>query len=66
MMTKDGFNKLVNFMNPGAGCLVQRRDHISYIVNIHYFWKNLLLYSQAQIRQTKFIVMMTKEGSTNL
>ena len=65
-MTKEGFNKLVNFMNPGAGCLVQRRDHKSYIVNIHYFWKNLLLYSQAQIRQTKFIVMMTKEGSTNL
>ena len=29
-----------------------------------YFFKNLLLYSQALIRQTKYVVMMTKEGST--
>ena len=29
-----------------------------------YFLKNLLLYSQAEIRQTKYIVMMTMEGST--
>ena len=31
-----------------------------------YFLKNLLLYSQAQIRQTRYIVMMTKKGSTKI
>ena len=31
-----------------------------------YFFKNLLLYSQALIRQTKYVVMMTKEGSTKI
>ena len=30
------------------------------------FLSNLLLYSQAQIRQTKYIVIMTKEGSTKI
>ena len=31
---------------------------------MHYFFKNLLLYSQTLIRQRKYIVMMTKEEST--
>ena len=31
-----------------------------------YFLENLLLYSQAQIGQTKCIIMMTKEGSTKI
>ena len=31
-----------------------------------YFLKNLLLYSQALIRQTKYVVMMTKEESTKI
>ena len=31
-----------------------------------YFLKNLLLYSKALIRQTKYVVMMTKEGSTKI
>ena len=31
-----------------------------------YFLKNLLLYSQALIRQTKYEVMMAKEGSTKI
>ena len=32
-----------------------------------YFSKNLLLYSQEWIRQTKYIVnMMTKDGSTKI
>ena len=30
---------------------------------MHYFFKNFLLYSQALIRQTKNVVMMTKEWS---
>ena len=33
---------------------------------MHYFFKNLLVCSQAQIRQTKYIVMMTKEGCTKI
>ena len=31
-----------------------------------YFLKNRLLYSQVLIRQTKYVVMMTKEGSTKI
>ena len=42
MMTKEGSTELVIFMTPGAGVLVQGCDHIS-----NYFFKNLLLYSQA-------------------
>ena len=31
-----------------------------------YFFKNLFLYSQAYIRHSKYIVMITKEGSTKI
>ena len=31
-----------------------------------YFFKKILLYSQALIRQTKYVVMMTKERSTKI
>ena len=44
MMTKEGSTKTVNFMTPGAGVLVLGCGHISYIVKMHYFFKNLLLY----------------------
>ena len=37
---------------------------ISHIVKMHYFFKNLLPYFQAWIRQSKYIVMMIMEGST--
>ena len=43
-----------------------RCGHTSHIVKMHYFFKLLPLYSQARIRQTKYIVMMTKEGSTKI
>ena len=66
MMTKEGSTKIVNFMTPGSGVLVLGRGHISHIVKLHYFFKNLLLYSQAQIRQTQYKVMMIKEGSTKI
>ena len=33
---------------------------------MHYFFKNLILYSQALIRQTKYVVKMTKEGATKI
>ena len=62
---KEGSTKIVNFMIPWAGVFVLGCGHISHIVKMHYFFKNLL-YSQAMIRQTKYIVMMTKEGSTKI
>ena len=52
-------------MTHGAGVLVLRRGHISYIVKMQYFL-NLLLYSKALNRQTKYIVMMNKERSTKI
>ena len=66
MMTKEGSTRIINFMTPGAGVLVLGRGHISHIVKLHYSFKNLLLYSQALIRQSKYVVMMTKEGSTEI
>ena len=66
MMTKEGSTKIVNFMTPGAGALVLGRGHISHIVKLHYFFKNLLLYFQAQIKQSKCIVMMTQERCTKI
>ena len=46
MMTKEGSIKIVTFMTPGAGVLVLGCGHISHIVKMHYFIKNLL-YPQA-------------------
>ena len=66
MMSKEGSTKIVNFMTPGAGVLVLGRSHINHIMKMHYFFKNLQLYSQAYIRKTKYLVVMTKEGSTNI
>ena len=66
MMTKEWSTKIVNFMTPGVGVLMLVRVHLSHRVKMHYFFKNLLLYSQAYIRQTKYIVMMTKEESTKI
>ena len=39
--------KIVNVMTPEAEVLVLERGRISHIVNMHYSFKNLLLYSQA-------------------
>ena len=47
MIIKEGFTKIVNFMIPGVAVLVLGRGHISHIVKMHYFFSNLLLYSQA-------------------
>ena len=35
-------------------------------VKLVYFFENLLLYSEAYIRQTKCIIVMTKEVSTKI
>ena len=63
MMSKEGSTKIVNFMTPGARVLVLGCGHISHIVKMNYSFKNLLLHSPAWMRQSKYIVMMTKEGS---
>ena len=49
-MTKEMSTKIVNFMTLRTGVLLLGHSHIhvSYIVKIHYFFKNILLYSQAQ------------------
>ena len=64
MITKEGSIKIINFMTSGVCVLVLRCVHLSHTVKMHFFFKNLLLYYQAQIRQTKGIVMRTEEGST--
>ena len=61
MMTKEGSTRVVTFMTPRTGVLVIGWGHISHIVKIHYFFKNLLLHSRAYIRLTKYKVMMTKK-----
>ena len=55
MINKESSTKILTFMTPGAGVLVLGCGHISNIVKMHYFFKNLLLFSQAKIRQTKYI-----------
>ena len=66
MMTTERSTKIVNFMTPGTGVLVLGRGHISHKVKMHDSLKNLFPYSQAWIRQTKYVIMMTKEGSTQI
>ena len=63
MMTKEGS---IQKKKPRAVVFVLGCDHISKRVKMHYSFKNLLFYSQAKIRQTKNIIMMNKEGSTQI
>ena len=65
MMTKEMSTKTV-FHDPRVRGSVLGRGHISHIVKMHYFFKNLLLYSHAYIRQTRYIIMITKEVSTKI
>ena len=65
-MTKEGSTEIVNGITPGAGVLVLGQGHISHIVKLHHFFTNFLLYSQALIRQSKYMVMMTREGFTKI
>ena len=53
-------------MTPGAGVHVLERGHGSHIVKRHYFFKNYLLFSGARFRQSKCIVLMTKEESSKI
>ena len=53
-------------MTPGAQVPVLGHGHKSHIVKLHYFFTNILLYTQALIRQNKYVVMMTNEGSPKI
>ena len=66
MMTKAMFTKFVYFMTPRARVLVLGHVHLHHIGKMHYFFKYLLLYTQEYIRQTKYIVIMTKERFTKI
>ena len=66
MLTKEGSTKIVSFMSPGSVVLVMGHGHISHIVKMHYSLKILHLYFQAMFRKTKYIVMLTKEGSIKI
>ena len=67
IMTMEGSTKIVNFMTPRAGVLVLGRGHLSHIVKVHYFFKkSFSLLSHVLIKQTKYIVMMTKRGCTKI
>ena len=66
---KEEFIKIVNYMymTPRARVLVLECGHISHVVKMHnFFLKSFSPLSQALIRQTKYTVMMTKEGSTKI
>ena len=56
MMTKEGCFKIIDIIILGAGVLVLWCGHMSHIVTLNYFFKNLL-YSGAKFKQTKCIVI---------
>ena len=62
MMTNEGYTNIVNFMTPEAGIFVLGRSHMS--CNEKALFLFFHLYTQAEIRQTRSMVMMTKEEST--
>ena len=66
MMSKEGSSKIVKFMTPREGILVLGCGQISQVVKMHYFFKNLLLFTQAKIRQIESKIIMTKEASTKI
>ena len=45
MISKEESTKIVNFMTPRVGILLLGNGQISYIVKMHYFFKNLSLHS---------------------
>ena len=52
MLSEEGFIKIEK--KNSKGVLVLGHGFISHIVKIQYLFKNLLLYSQAWIRQTNY------------
>ena len=46
MMSEEGFTTIVNFLTPRAEILVLGRGKIRHLQKMHYFFKNLLLFTQ--------------------
>ena len=61
MITKEE-STLINFMTPGTGVLLIGRGQIFHIVKMNSFFKNILLYFQAYVRQTQYIVVIPRKG----
>ena len=61
MMTKEGSTKMINFMTPGTGVLVLGCGHISHIVKIHFFFKNLSSLLPV-IDQTTYVYSIDDQG----
>ena len=64
-MSKEGFTKIEYFMTPGTGVLVVGRGHISHVVKCINSLR-IFLYSQAKIRQTKYITILTQGDSNEI
>ena len=65
MISKERSIRITKFVNPGAGVLVLGRNGlISHLVKMHF--PKIILCSRAWRRQTKYKVMLTKEGPTKL
>ena len=61
MMTKEGSTKIINFITLRAGVLVLGRGRISHKVKMHFYFENLLLYTQ-----WVGIVMVIKKESSKI
>ena len=64
MMTKEGSTKIVNFNTPMAEVLMLGRGHISHIVKMHYFFKNLSSLLPF-IDQTNYVYSIDDQGRVN-
>ena len=63
-MSMEASTKIVNYMTSGKWVAVLGRGQIGHKVKLHYFFKNLLLYSWVSCRQSKCKVMISMEAST--
>ena len=65
MMTKEGSNKILNFMTPGQGFIARAWSYKSYG---DFFSFKMFFYTleHDSDKLTKCIVMMTEEGFTEL
>ena len=66
MITKEGSIKIVNSMSPVAKVLVLGHCHISHKVEMHSFFKKYFSSLPGMIRQSKYMLMKTKEGGTKI
>ena len=64
--SKEGSVRIEVFVIPGIGLLMLGRGYIIHRLKIQYFFKNLLLYNQAYIRQTKSIAGVLMLGRCHI